>query len=68
MFTVVQSIWHLLLFIHMQVRVTSFQSSVDLLQHPVFRKQHPNRTIIQQLELNISEAEARNLGEDDLLN
>lgn len=61
MFTVVQSSWHLLLFIHMKVRVASFQSSIDLLQHPFFRKQHANGTIIQQLELDAFEAEARDL-------
>ena len=68
MVAVVQSSWHLLLFIHMKVRMASFQSFIDFLQHPLFRKQHANRTIIQQLELDIPEAEARNFREDDLLN
>lgn len=43
----------------MKVRVASSKSLIDLLQHPFFRKQHPSRTTIQQLELDILEAEAR---------
>ncbi|TNN47036.1 hypothetical protein EYF80_042769 [Liparis tanakae] len=51
----------------MEMRMASFQSPVDLLQHPLFRKQHPSWTIIHQVELDILEAKARDLREDDFL-
>lgn len=66
MVAIVQPVWHLFLFIHMKMRVASFQGRVHLLKHTLLRKKHPKRSIVQQLELDIIEAKTWDFSEDDL--
>lgn len=61
-----ETLWHLLLLVHMEVGMSPLQGVENLIQLARLRQQHPRGAKVHQVEGQVTEGEAGDLGQDDL--